>query len=83
VVRQCSIKVKDREHVGFGHCLVGNHIGHKYVLAEIHILLISLPALPQSFYRVHFFIELVGKPGQMMSSTPPSTRKAAPEVAEA
>jgi hypothetical protein len=59
VVRQCSIEIKDREHVGLGHCLVGNHIGHKYVLAEIHILLISLPALPrQSFCNVHFFINL-------------------------
>ena len=53
------IKVKDREHAGLRHGFVGNHIGHKYVLAEIHILFrISLPALPsQSLYQVAFFPE--------------------------
>jgi hypothetical protein len=59
VVGQCSIKVKDGEHAGLCHGLVGNHIGHKYVLAEIHILFISLPALrPQSLYGAGFFRNL-------------------------
>ena len=61
VVRQRTIKVKDREHAGLRHGFVGNHIGHKYVLAEIHILFTSLPALPsQSFYPISFFLEPVG-----------------------
>ena len=60
VVRQRTIKVKDREHAGLRHGFVGNHIGHKYVLAEIHILFTSLPALPsQSLYQVAFFPEPV------------------------
>ncbi|MNL44853.1 hypothetical protein D3C87_1674550 [compost metagenome] len=58
-MRQRSIKIKNGQHSGFGHCLIGNHIGHKYVLAEIHILLISLPALPlQSLYHADFFLIL-------------------------
>ncbi|MNP36372.1 hypothetical protein D3C76_1297560 [compost metagenome] len=58
-MRQGSVKIKNGKHTGFCHCLIGDHIGHKDVLAEIHILLISLPALPsQSLNRVLFFRKL-------------------------